>query len=325
MRFDAMKLNHLRYYIAAVETGSFVAAGERLHIAKTSIAHGVSSLETLLGTQLLIRKRSGGVIPTPEGERFSDACRNFLFEAEILVEEFQSNARGTQGQFVVGCHEAISWAIAPRVIKELKTLHPDLSIILKTIQLDEFLSPLMEGEVDLIMNFHYSGSPSGFGLKSSSKDYYSQVLCRPRPYVMMSSGHPLCKRKNKKLYLKDLESYPHNLIQEDSALSYMGQIYKKAGYMPMVEGTNSSGLGAQASVGSSDTVAIRFFRPSTNLSPIGDPLAFKEIDDKIELPQIIAVARKSSQGNISTKAKVFIEECQKKFDDGTFKANLFYD
>lgn len=70
MRLDALKLNHLRYYVAATETGSFVAAGERLHISKTSIPHGVSCLGSLLGTQLLLLKRSGGVTTTPEGEKF---------------------------------------------------------------------------------------------------------------------------------------------------------------------------------------------------------------------------------------------------------------
>jgi len=35
MGIESIKLDHLRYFIAAVETGSFVAAGERLNITPT--------------------------------------------------------------------------------------------------------------------------------------------------------------------------------------------------------------------------------------------------------------------------------------------------
>ena len=92
MLIESLKLDHLRYYVSAVETGSFAAAGEQLNITPTSIAYGVKSLEAALGIELLIRKRATGVVPNPQGQRFLRACRQVLLEVEAMVEEFVDDA-----------------------------------------------------------------------------------------------------------------------------------------------------------------------------------------------------------------------------------------
>ena len=78
-----MDLRHLRYFIAAVETGAIARAAVRCHIAQPSVSQAIHHLEEELGTRLLLRRRDG-VQPTPSGERLYQDARRLLQDADRL-------------------------------------------------------------------------------------------------------------------------------------------------------------------------------------------------------------------------------------------------
>lgn len=61
-----MELKHLRYFVAAVEEGSLLAAAERLAIAQPALSRRIQDLEADLGCALLVRSVRG-VTPTRAG------------------------------------------------------------------------------------------------------------------------------------------------------------------------------------------------------------------------------------------------------------------
>ncbi len=78
-----MDLRHLRYFVAAVETGAIARAAARCHVAQPSVSQAIHHLEEELGTRLLLRRRDG-VQPTPSGERLYQDARRLLQDADRL-------------------------------------------------------------------------------------------------------------------------------------------------------------------------------------------------------------------------------------------------
>ena len=64
-----MNVQQLRYFLAAVEHGSFSAAARELRLAQPSVSEQVRQLEAELGVELVARV-GRGLVPTEAGRRF---------------------------------------------------------------------------------------------------------------------------------------------------------------------------------------------------------------------------------------------------------------
>ncbi|MDH3694916.1 MAG: LysR family transcriptional regulator, partial [Gammaproteobacteria bacterium] len=64
-----MDINLARTFLEVVATGSFVTAGERLHITQSTVSARIRTLEEALGEVLFERGKSGAIM-TPAGEQF---------------------------------------------------------------------------------------------------------------------------------------------------------------------------------------------------------------------------------------------------------------
>ncbi len=64
-----MNIEQVRSFLAVADTGSFVAAAERLHVTQSTISARIRTLEETLGGALFVRNKAGAV-PTRAGVRF---------------------------------------------------------------------------------------------------------------------------------------------------------------------------------------------------------------------------------------------------------------
>ena len=77
-----MQLEHLKYFVEIVKSGSITSAAQTLHIAQPALSRVIKNLETELGAPLLIRSQKG-VLPTPLGQKI---CEDFLrFHQDMLT------------------------------------------------------------------------------------------------------------------------------------------------------------------------------------------------------------------------------------------------
>lgn len=63
-----MDINQARTFLEIAQSGSFIAAAERLHVTQTAVSARIRTLEEMLGRRLFIRNK-GGARLTPAGER----------------------------------------------------------------------------------------------------------------------------------------------------------------------------------------------------------------------------------------------------------------
>jgi epsilon-lactone hydrolase len=86
---DAVELRHLRAFVAVAEELNFSRAADRLHISQSALSRQVSSLEKLVGTELL-RRSTHGVELTLAGEALLDRARKVLGDIDEAVSAAQS-------------------------------------------------------------------------------------------------------------------------------------------------------------------------------------------------------------------------------------------
>src|SRR6201987_5211041 len=99
---DAVTLDQLRTFIAAVDQGSFSAAGRKLRRAQSVVSQTLANLEAQLGVKLFDR--------SARYPRATEEGRSLLVDARAVtdnVDEFKANARSMRE----GLEPALSVAI----------------------------------------------------------------------------------------------------------------------------------------------------------------------------------------------------------------------
>src|ERR1700741_1882992 len=98
-----MELRHLRYFVAVAEKLHFSRAAEQLNISTPTLSHQIQALETMLGAQLLSRRKKSAVSLTQTGKRFLEEARATLRQAENAELVGKRAARGDIGSRANGC------------------------------------------------------------------------------------------------------------------------------------------------------------------------------------------------------------------------------
>lgn len=80
---------HLRQFLALVDTGSFTAAANQLHVAQPTLSAGIAELERALGAAVILRER--------RALRLTEAGNRLLVHARAIEREFGLAERWVQG------------------------------------------------------------------------------------------------------------------------------------------------------------------------------------------------------------------------------------
>ncbi|MCB5186647.1 LysR family transcriptional regulator [Methylobacillus caricis] len=72
-----MDITLAKTFLEIIQSGSFIAAAERLHVTQTTVTTRIRTLEDLLECQLFVRNRSGARL-TDNGIRFASYARQFV-------------------------------------------------------------------------------------------------------------------------------------------------------------------------------------------------------------------------------------------------------
>lgn len=122
-----MNLRNLRYFCAAYEAGSTVAAARLCHVTQPVISNAIAQLEDELGTQLFTRQQRG-LVPTAAGIRLFRLGGKLLADAQAIVETFQDAS--THPRLSLRIHPTVSVTHVQRLLRHLKEelTHLELSL-----------------------------------------------------------------------------------------------------------------------------------------------------------------------------------------------------
>ncbi|GAC1619961.1 MAG: LysR family transcriptional regulator [Nevskia sp.] len=183
MKLGPIEFRHLRYFTAVVESKSFRAAAQHLHVSQPPLTRQIQQLEELLGVQLLVRQ-ARGVELTAAGAVFYEEARNLLLLAEQAVDRTQTAAQGRLGRLDVGTFGSAVLDVIPRLIHDFLELYPKVDVVLHSLDRAGQIKALRERRITVAFNRFFETEP---GL------HWEAVLTE-RVHVAVHARHPLARR-----------------------------------------------------------------------------------------------------------------------------------
>ena len=121
-----MDITLIKTFVEVANTGSFVAACDRLFVTQSAVSLRIQRLEDSLGHPLFVRSKAGAIL-TPAGEQFEKYALSLLkiweeARQQIAIPEGYSRALTIGGQYSLWPRLGFRW------IDALQAALPDLSI-----------------------------------------------------------------------------------------------------------------------------------------------------------------------------------------------------
>ena len=194
-----MSLTKYEILLKAAECGSFTRAAQELNFTQSGISHAVSSLETELGTKLVVRSH-GGVSLTADGRAllpyFQQMCA-----LQHQLEQKAADLRGLDTGLVrVATFTSVSEKWMPYILKSFQELYPKIEF--------ELLPSNFNNEIEDWVT--HGQADCGFICLPTEPHLDYWLLQRDQWKVIVPCGHPLAGRDP--FPPEALEQYPVILL-----------------------------------------------------------------------------------------------------------------
>lgn len=194
-------IQKLEAFVAAVETGSFTAAADKLHYSQSAISRMISDLERDWNVTLLQRGKSG-VGLTSDGTQLLPYARRICLELQSLRSEVDDLNGLHSGMIRIGTFSSIATHYLPPIIRRFRTQYPGIDYELLLGDYQEIEAWIENGRVDLgflplpvdpaleTMNIMQDELmaviPSGHPL-ASLPSFPMEALCK-EPFMLLEKG-----------------------------------------------------------------------------------------------------------------------------------------
>ena len=176
-------LDGMKTIIAAVETGSFTAAGERQGISKALVSKYVGEVESRLGVRLFNRS-TRRLSLTEEGQRYYDQAVPLLEEFSVMVDNVTGAQSAPRGLLRVSVPQTFGeMSLSPLIPKFLEA-YPDLSL---DLQLSDRMIDMLEEGIDVVIRI---GGVDDSSLIARHIKTLPLTLCASPEYITQQ-GEPL--------------------------------------------------------------------------------------------------------------------------------------
>jgi len=143
-----MELRQLQYFIAVAEELNFSRAAERMHMTQPPLSIQIQNLEKELGI-LLFNRNNRKVELTDAGKLF---YRDVLKTMDFLDHSVENARRvhlGELGHLRVGFVGSATYDILPEVLREFRSLYPDIKVHLSELSTTAQLDALRQNIIDV--------------------------------------------------------------------------------------------------------------------------------------------------------------------------------
>jgi DNA-binding transcriptional LysR family regulator len=177
----------LRYFLEIAQTLNVSRAAERLGVSQPTLSVAVRRLEASLGTELLIRTKTG-VRPTHSGNRLAAQARRLLNEWDRVRDAVLRDDNEIRGRYVLGCHPSVAMYSLPLVLPRLFADNPGLEVRL----VHELSRKITEDVISFKVDFGIVVNPwehPDLVIKPLCRDEVTVWSCRrPTPLQNLETG-----------------------------------------------------------------------------------------------------------------------------------------
>lgn len=202
-----LSLRHLNLVVAIADTGSLLAAADRVGVTQSAVTKALQEAEATVGARLFERGNRG-VRPTPEGLVLLAHARIVLSQLRHAGQELDDLRSGTGGRVAVGVLVSAAVSLLPEAIAMVRKQRPNLAIKVLEGTNDVLLPLLRQGELDLVI-----GRLPAFSVGS---DIQEEQLCDDYAQIVVQRNHPLLQRSG--ISLRDLVTEPWILPRQETSM-----------------------------------------------------------------------------------------------------------
>lgn len=182
-RKSAVRLHQLRYFVAAVDYGSFRKAAAALAIQESSISRRIRDLEDELGASLFVRY-AGGVRLTVAGREFLRNARHALRQIDIGVTKVAAVGRAEQGLVKVGIFSSLASGFLFDLLRAFGSRHPKVQVDIIDGSPPEHVAAVRNLNLDVAF---ITGMPAWDGCEAE------HLWCE-KVFLVLPDDHPLADK-----------------------------------------------------------------------------------------------------------------------------------
>lgn len=204
----------VRSFVAIVDTGSMVAAAERVFVTQSALSLQMKRLEELLQQSLFAR--GGRTLElTRQGELLLPHARQLLLAHDRAVAAI-SNDR-LAGPVRIGMVQDFADAILGRLLGRFGALHPEVQIYARIAGTAELLALLDRGELDIILG--YAAEHDVAAARPLATAWYGDPALGARDVVPLAVLEPPCRFREAAIAALDASGRPYRISVESPNLS----------------------------------------------------------------------------------------------------------
>jgi LysR family hydrogen peroxide-inducible transcriptional activator len=145
-----LTLRQLRYLSALAQHRHFGRAADACAVTQPALSMQIRDLEKELGVEL-VERRSGEAALTEIGAEVARRAERVLASARDLVDFARHRSRLLTGRLRLGIIPTLAPYVLPKVLPDLQTSYPDLTVELRETQTKVLLDELAGGDLDAVM------------------------------------------------------------------------------------------------------------------------------------------------------------------------------
>ncbi len=118
-----LTLRQLSYFLAAANHQSVRKAAQSLHVSAPSVSMAIAQIETIIATQLFVRRHARGLVLTDAGRDLAVSARNMLAYARE-IETVRGGAATYSGRLNIGCLLTVAPFFIPPLLSGFAESYP---------------------------------------------------------------------------------------------------------------------------------------------------------------------------------------------------------
>jgi DNA-binding transcriptional LysR family regulator len=143
-----MEFDQLRTFLAVVEHGSFVRAGQALHVGQSTVSFHVKALEQDVGAKLLERGR-GRVGATAAGRLLQPYAERILALREEAAARLRADVQGELGRVLVAASTIPAEYLLPPLLADFRRAHPRVEVEMSVSDSERATAAVLAREADV--------------------------------------------------------------------------------------------------------------------------------------------------------------------------------
>jgi DNA-binding transcriptional LysR family regulator len=203
MYADRMDLRQLEIIRAIADTGSFTAAGEKLHVSQSAISRQIILLEDELG-EPVFHRIGRRIRITPAGESLLQLSHRVFQDLHDTVATISDTRESLKGTIRLVGGMTVCLYVFPTLLAEMRRIHPHLDMKVTVGSGERSIAMLRAGAGDLGL----------LTLPVEAADLVSVPVLREELLLVTYPTHPLAKKKH--VAPTDLDRQPFVLFETGS-------------------------------------------------------------------------------------------------------------